>query len=114
MELMKNEAHLVGADGHKPDGVRDEHLASSAFEKQAHCENHSAASEGKREGALAKVANRVRWTRTLAISAATATSLILKGASATQRTATPRSAARVRPTATAFVSVRFSRRKHIA
>jgi fructosamine-3-kinase len=52
MELMKNEAHLVGADGHKPDGVRDEHLASSAFEKQAHCENHSAASEGKREGAL--------------------------------------------------------------
>jgi fructosamine-3-kinase len=53
MELTHKEAQLVGADGRKTDGVRDEDLASSAFEKQAQCETHSVTSEGgKREGAL--------------------------------------------------------------
>jgi hypothetical protein len=53
MELTKNEAQLVGVDGGKIDGVRDETLASANLEKQAQCENHSVAGGYvKHEGTL--------------------------------------------------------------
>jgi hypothetical protein len=61
-----------------------------------------------------RVVSRLRWTRIRAIPAATATNLMLVGTSALWRTATPQSAARVRPTATAFVSITLSRVNHMA